>query len=103
MPVADYKTYCKMLDNAKKNKFAYPAINVSSMITANAALKAFADQKSDGIIQVSTGGGEFASGMNNKDAVLGAIALAQHVHLVAERYNVNIALHTDHCPPKKSG
>ncbi|MBF0350221.1 MAG: class II fructose-bisphosphate aldolase [SAR324 cluster bacterium] len=101
MPVADYKTYCTMLDNAKKNKFAYPAINVSSMITANAALKAFADQKSDGIIQVSTGGGEFASGLNNKDAVLGAIALAQHVHLVAERYNVNIALHTDHCPPKK--
>ncbi|MBF0237695.1 MAG: class II fructose-bisphosphate aldolase [SAR324 cluster bacterium] len=101
MPVADYKTYCTMLDNAKKNKFAYPAINVSSMSTANAALKAFADQKSDGIIQVSTGGGEFASGLNNKDAVLGAIALAQHVHLVAERYNVNIALHTDHCPPKK--
>ena len=56
MPVADYDTYVRMLDNAFKNNFAYPAINVSSMVTANAALKAFADAKSDGMIQVSTGG-----------------------------------------------
>ena len=40
MPVADYATYVKMLDNAYQNNFAYPAINVSSMVTANAALKA---------------------------------------------------------------
>ncbi len=101
MPVADYSTYCKMLDHAKEKKFAYPAINVSSLATANAALQAFAEAKSDGIIQVSTGGGEFASGQAVKNSALGAISLAQHVHLMAEHYNVFIALHTDHCQPKK--
>jgi len=101
MPIADYQTYCKMLDNAKQKGFAYPAINVSSMTTANAALKGFADNQSDGIIQVSTGGGEFASGVNVKDAVLGAISIAEHIHRVADRYDVYIALHTDHCQPKK--
>ncbi len=101
MPVADYQTYCKMLDNAKEKKFAYPAINVSSLATANAALQAFAEAKSDGIVQVSTGGGEFASGQAVKNSALGAISLAQHVHLMAEHYNVFIALHTDHCQPKK--
>lgn len=90
-----------MLDNAKENHFAYPAINVSSMPTANAAMKGFADQKSDGIIQVSTGAGEFASGLAVKDAVLGAISIAEHLHRMAERYDVYIALHTDHCQPKK--
>jgi fructose-bisphosphate aldolase class II len=53
-----------MLDTAKQNRFAFPAINVTSTETANAALKGFADAKSDGIIQVSTGGGQFASGSN---------------------------------------
>ncbi|PID26850.1 MAG: class II fructose-bisphosphate aldolase [Candidatus Cloacimonadota bacterium] len=101
MPVVNYQQYCKMLENAYKNKFAYPAINVTSMATANAALKAFAELKSDGIIQVSTGGGSFASGLGVKDEVLGAISIAQHVHLMAEKYDVNIALHTDHCPAKK--
>ena len=101
MPVVDYKKYCEMLDNAKKNKFAYPAINVTSEATANACLEAFAELKSDGIIQVSTGGGEFASGLMLKDAALGAISIAQHVHLVAEKYDINVALHTDHCQPKK--
>jgi fructose-bisphosphate aldolase, class II len=101
MPVVDYKKYCEMLDNAKKNKFAYPAINVTSEVTANAVLEAFAELKCDGIIQVSTGGGEFASGQILKDSVIGAVSIAQHVHLVADRYDINVALHTDHCPPKK--
>lgn len=101
MPVVNYEQYCRMLDTAKQNRFAFPAINVTSTETANAALKGFADAKSDGIIQVSTGGGQFASGSNIKDMALGAISLAQHVHLVAERYNVNIALHTDHCMADK--
>ena len=99
MPIADYKTYVRMLDNAFKNKFAYPAINVSSMVTANAALKAFADAKSDGMIQVSTGGGKFASGLVNGDMVMGAISIAEHIHRCAEKLDVNIVLHTDHCPP----
>ena len=97
MPVADYKTYCKMLDTALEKKYAYPAINVTSLASANAALKGFADAKSDGIIQVSTGGGQFASGTCVKDMALGAISLAEHVHRMAEKYNVFIALHTDHC------
>src|SRR3954462_1635133 len=101
MPVVDYKTYSRMLDSANQNKYAYPAINVSSMETANAALAGFAEAKSDGIIQVSTGGGEHASGTGAKDMVIGAISLANHVHLMAAKYNVYIALHTDHCQPKK--
>ncbi len=101
MPIANYEQYCNMLDNAKKNGYAYPAINVTSTSTANAALQAFAEMKSDGIIQVSTGGGSFASGQSVKDEVYGAISIAQHVHLMAEKYDVLIALHTDHCHPEK--
>jgi len=101
MPVADYKTYCRMLDNARKGGFAYPAINVTSTNTANAALAGFAEAKSDGIIQVSTGGGEHASGTAVKDMVMGAMSIAQHVHLLAQKYNVFIALHTDHCTSDK--
>lgn len=97
MPVADYKTYCRMLDEAYKDHYAFPAINVSSMETANAALAGFAEAKSDGILQISTGGGEHASGQAVKDMAMGAISLAQHIHLMAEKYNVFIALHTDHC------
>lgn len=96
MPVATYDQYVKMLDSANKGGYAYPAINVTSTSTANAAIKAFSDMKSDGIIQVSTGGGKFASG-GAGDMALGAISLAQHVHLVAQKYGVMIALHTDHC------
>ena len=90
-----------MLDAAQKGGYAYPAINVTSITTINGALKAFAESKSDGIIQVSTGGGEFASGTAVKDMALGAIVLAEACHTLAERYNVLVALHTDHCQPKK--
>ncbi len=101
MPVADYKAYCRMLDNAQQNGFAYPAINITSMSTANAVLRAFAEKKSDGIIQVSTGGAEFASGLGVKDMVIGAITLANHIHLLAEKYDIYVALHTDHCQANK--
>jgi fructose-bisphosphate aldolase, class II len=97
MPVADYQTYCKMLDRAREGRFAYPAINVSSLTTANAVLKGLAESGSDGIIQVSTGGAAFASGSLVKDMALGAISIAEHVHRVASRYNIYVALHTDHC------
>lgn len=99
MPVATPAQYKQMLAKAKKEGYAYPAINVTSMSTANAALKAFADKKSDGFIQVSTGGGKFASGSAG-DMALGAISIAQHVHLIAEKYNIVVALHTDHCHPQ---
>jgi len=101
MPVATPAQYRAMLDAAQKGAYAYPAINITSLTTANGALKAFADSNSDGIIQVSTGGGQFASGLNVNDAAFGAIVLAEAVHTLAEKYDVLIALHTDHCHPEK--
>lgn len=90
-----------MLDAAQEGNYAYPAINISSLVTLNAALKGFADRKSDGIIQVSTGGGQFAAGLNVADMVVGAIVLAEAAHRLADHYDVLIALHTDHCQPGK--
>lgn len=101
MPVANYQIYCEMLDRARANRFAYPAFNVTSLTTANAVLKGLAESGSDGIIQVSTGGAAFASGTSVKDMPLGAISIAEHVHRVAGRYPVFVALHTDHCPADK--
>src|SRR5215831_11979001 len=101
MPVADYATYCAMLERARAGRFAYPAVNVTSLTTANAVLKGLADAGSDGIVQVSTGGGAFASGTAVKDMALGAISIAEHVHRVADRYPIHVALHTDHCQPDK--
>jgi fructose-bisphosphate aldolase class II len=101
MPIATPEVYMEMLDRAKQNGFAYPAINVTSSQSLNAALRGFAEAESDGIVQVSTGGAEYLSGSPVKDMVVGATALAEFAHVVAERYPVNIALHTDHCPKDK--
>ncbi|TGN74767.1 class II fructose-bisphosphate aldolase [Streptomyces bauhiniae] len=101
MPIATPEVYKEMLDRAKAGKFAYPAINVTSSQTVNAALRGFAEAESDGIIQISTGGAEFLGGQYNKDMVTGAVALAEYAHIIAEKYPVNIALHTDHCPKDK--
>ena len=101
MPVATPKQYEAMLDAAQKGNYAYPAVNVTSLTTINAALKAFSDAKSDGIIQVSTGGGQFASGLNVADAAFGAIVLAEATHILASKHDVLVALHTDHCHPEK--
>ncbi|WP_026423456.1 class II fructose-bisphosphate aldolase [Actinokineospora inagensis] len=101
MPIATPEVYAEMLDRAKANEFAYPAINVTSSETLNAALRGFAEAESDGIIQVSTGGAEFASGTKVKDMVTGAVGLAEFAHVVAAKYPVNVALHTDHCPKDK--
>jgi fructose-bisphosphate aldolase class II len=90
-----------MLDRAKAGKFAYPAINVTSTQTLHAALRGFSEAESDGIIQISTGGAEFLGGQYNKDMVTGAVALAEFAHIVAEKYPVTVALHTDHCPKDK--
>jgi fructose-bisphosphate aldolase class II len=101
MPVADYQTYCRMLERARAGKFAYPAINVTSLTSANAVLKGLAESGSDGILQASTGGAAFASGLAVKDMVLGAMSIAEHVHRVADRYPIHVALHTDHCQTDK--
>ena len=101
MPIATPEQYRAMLDRAKKEGYAFPAINCTSSETINAALKGFADAGSDGIIQFSTGGSEFGSGLNVKDMVTGATALAEFAHVVAEKYDILVALHTDHCPKDK--
>ena len=101
MPIATPEIYNQMLDSAKSGEYAYPAINCTSSETVNAALRGFADAGSDGIIQFSTGGAEFGSGTGVKDMVTGATALAEFAHVVAEKYPINIALHTDHCPKDK--
>ncbi|MGO4342095.1 class II fructose-bisphosphate aldolase [Pedococcus sp. 2YAF34] len=101
MPIATPEVYADMLDRAKAGSFAYPAINVSSSQTLNAAIRGFAEAGSDGIVQVSTGGAEYLSGPTVKDMVSGALALAAYAHEVARNYDVNIALHTDHCPKDK--
>jgi fructose-bisphosphate aldolase class II len=101
MPIATPEVYADMLDRAKAGGFAYPAINCTSSETVNAALRGFAEAGSDGIIQFSTGGAEFASGLSVKNMVTGAVALAEFAHVVAAKYDVNVALHTDHCPKDK--
>jgi fructose-bisphosphate aldolase class II len=101
MPIATPEIYAEMLDRAAASGFAYPAINVTSTETINAALRGFADAGSDGIIQFSTGGAEFASGLGVKDMVAGAVALAKFTRSIAARYPINVALHTDHCPKDK--
>ncbi|WP_288798512.1 class II fructose-bisphosphate aldolase [uncultured Arsenicicoccus sp.] len=101
MPIATPEVYRDMLDRAKAGSFAYPAINVTSSQTATAAIRGFAEAGSDGIIQVSTGGAEYLSGSTIKDMVTGSLALAAYATEVAKNYDVNIALHTDHCPENK--
>ena len=98
MPIATPEVYAAMLDAAKQGSFAYPAINISSSQTLNAALQGFTEAGSDGIVQVSTGGAEYLSGPTIKNMVAGAVALAEYAHQVAKNYPVNVALHTDHCP-----
>jgi fructose-bisphosphate aldolase class II len=101
MPIATPEIYAEMLDRAKAKAFAYPAINVSSSQTLIGALRGFAEAKSDGIVQISWGGAEYLSGSTVKNMVDGAVALAEYAHIVAKNYDVNIAIHTDHCPVEK--
>ena len=101
MPIATPEVYAEMLGRAKEHSFAFPAINCVGSESLNAAIKGFADAGSDGIIQFSTGGAEFASGLGVKDMVTGAVALAEFAHIIADKYPITVALHTDHCPKDK--
>ncbi|KAD4059576.1 class II fructose-bisphosphate aldolase [Arthrobacter yangruifuii] len=101
MPIATPEIYAEMIDRAKAGGFAYPAVNVTSSQTLNAALAGFAEAGSDGIVQVSTGGAAYWSGATVKNMVAGSLAFAAYAKEVAKSYNVNIALHTDHCPKDK--
>ena len=97
MGIATPEVYAEMLNRAKEGKFAYPAINVTSSQTLNAALRGFTEAESDGIIQISVGGAEYASGPTVKDRVAGSLAIAAYAREVAKNYPVTVALHTDHC------
>lgn len=101
MPIASPEVYAEMFDRAKAGAFAYPAINVTSSQTLNAALRGFAEAESDGIVQISTGGADYLSGPTVKDMVTGSAAFAAFANEVAKKYPINVALHTDHCPKDK--
>ncbi|NDK31511.1 class II fructose-bisphosphate aldolase [Nesterenkonia haasae] len=101
MAIATPDKYNQMIDSAKSGGYAFPAVNVTSSQTLNAAIKGFADAESDGIIQVSTGGAAYWSGPFMKDMVAGSLGFAAFAKQVAKNYGVNIALHTDHCPQDK--
>jgi fructose-bisphosphate aldolase, class II len=99
VPLAHPNQYAAMLDAAADGGFAYPAVNVTSSQTLNAALDGFAAARSDGIVQVTVGGAGYLSGGGKAHAVAGAKALALMAGELAARVPVLIALHTDHCPP----
>jgi fructose-bisphosphate aldolase, class II len=101
VPIVTPEKYREVLDAARAGQYALPAINTTSSSAIIAALEGFTEASSDGIIQFSYGAGEFASGPSNKDMALGVRALAEFAHVVAARYPVNVALHTDHCPPDR--
>jgi fructose-bisphosphate aldolase, class II len=91
--------YAAMLDGAAWSGYAFPAINVTSSQTLNAAIRGFAQARSDGIVQITVGGARYLSGPAN-DALAGARVLAAACHELAAHAPVAIALHTDHCPPE---
>ncbi|CAI8308450.1 MAG: Fructose-bisphosphate aldolase class 2 [Cryomorphaceae bacterium] len=91
--------------DAKLNKYALPAINVSNTSTVNAVLETAAELNSPAIIQFSNGGCQFyaGKGLSNSDeeaAIAGGISGAVHVHQMAELYGASIILHTDHAAKK---
>jgi len=100
MPVPSPSQFQEILAAAQAGDYALASINVTGSNTINAALAAFAETKTDGIIQFSTGGGEFASGPA-KNAALGAIAMAEYIHRLAADLPCYIAITTDHCVPGK--
>jgi len=90
---------------AKEKKFALPAVNVTGSDTINAVLETAASLKAPVIIQFSNGGAQFNAGkglsnQEEKAAILGAVAGAKHIHVLAEAYGATVILHTDHCAKK---
>ena len=91
-----------LLDHAKENGYAIPAVNVVSSCSINGCLEAAKKNGGPMIIQFSRGGGQFIAGKeanNDNDAacIAGTVAGALHVRKVAALYGVPVILHTDHC------
>ena len=101
MPIASSTDYTAMLDQAARDRYALPAVNVTSSGTLNAVMQGFAEAGSDGIVQITTGAADFLSGAAVRDMALGARALAEYAHVLAQRYPIYVALHTDHALPDK--
>ena len=97
--IATPEQYAEMIDRAKARGFAYPAVNVTSTQTLNAALRGFTEADSHGIVQISIGGAEYFSGASIGDAATGAVAFAEVAHVLAANHPGLVGLHTDHCPP----
>ena len=92
----------ELLNDANKNQYAIPAVNVIGTNSVNACLETAKAVNSPIIIQFSNGGAAFyaGKGLDNADqkaAVLGAVSGALHIHQLAEAYGVTVVLHTDHC------
>jgi len=95
----------ELFQDADKNNYAIPAVNVVGTNSINAVLETARDVKSPVIVQFSNGGGSFyaGKGLDNTDqeaAILGSVSGAMHVHVMAEAYGVPVVLHTDHCAKK---
>src|SRR3954454_10031364 len=95
MGVPGSEQYAAMLDAAARGGYAYPAINVTSSVALNAAIRGFAGAGSDGIVELTPGAARYLGG----DAGRAARGLGASAHEVAGGHSVTIALHTDHCPP----
>ncbi len=103
--VATGKDVQAIFNYAKEKGFALPAVNVVGSDSVNAVMETAAAVNAPVIIQFSNGGAQFNAGKglsneNEKAAVLGAIAGAKHIHLLAEAYGVPVILHTDHAAKK---
>jgi len=95
----------KLMEYCRDNAIALPAFNCTSTSTINAVLQAARDIKSPVIIQFSNGGAAFVAGKGIKNdkqkaAILGSIAGAQHVRLMAKHYGIPVIIHSDHCAKK---
>jgi len=94
-----------LLNHAKENGYAIPAVNCVSSSGINACLEAARKNDAPIIIQFSSGGSQFYAGKdldntNYSAAIAGAISGAFHVRTLAEQYGIPVILHTDHCAKK---
>ena len=95
----------EVFEDAKKNQYALPAVNVTNTSTVNSVLEAAAEVNSPVIIQFSAGGCQFfaGKGLSNENqlaAIAGGVSGANHVHEMAKLYGASVILHTDHCARK---
>ncbi|MXV38612.1 class II fructose-bisphosphate aldolase [Flavobacteriaceae bacterium Ap0902] len=103
--VATGQLVTDIFNDAKKNGYALPAVNVIGSDTMNAVMETAAAMNAPVIIQFSNGGAQFNAGKglsneNQASAIKGAIAGAKHIHELAEAYGATVILHTDHAAKK---